>query len=81
MELVYFFSVKAFLILAIITVKIVYLGFLASCVNRVALIMRIFIVLNKLWSSTVFYIGSSSASSSVLDLSLGSSSILFIVKY
>jgi len=37
--LVYFFSAKAFLILAIVTVKIVYSGFLASYANRVAPIM------------------------------------------
>ena len=47
-KLVYFFSTKAFLISAIITAKIVYLGFLASCISGVALIMWIFIVLNKL---------------------------------
>ena len=34
--LVYFFNTKAFLILAIITAKIVYLGFLASYTSRVA---------------------------------------------
>ena len=44
----YFFGVKAFLILAIVIVKIVYLGFLASYINRVVLIMWIFIILNKL---------------------------------
>ena len=37
--LVYFFSARAFLILAIIIVKIVCLGFLASYTNRVALII------------------------------------------
>jgi len=37
--LVYFFSARAFLISAIITAKIVYLGFLASYTNRVALII------------------------------------------
>ena len=37
--LVYFFSVRAFLILAIITVKIIYLGFLASCISKIALII------------------------------------------
>jgi len=37
--LVYFFSAKAFLISAIIIVKIVCLGFLASYANRVALII------------------------------------------
>ena len=44
----YFFGVKAFLISAIIITKIVYMGFLASYINRVALIIWIFIVLNKL---------------------------------
>jgi len=34
-----FFSAKAFLILAIVIAKIVYLGFLSSYTNRVALIM------------------------------------------
>ena len=63
------------------TVKIIYLGFLVSYISGVAPIMRIFMVLNKLWFSTVFYIGSSLAFSSVLDLDLGSSSIFFIVKY
>ena len=37
--LVYFFSIKAFLISAIITAKIVCSGFLASCTSRVALII------------------------------------------
>ena len=37
------FNIKAFLILAIIIVKIVYLDFLISCINRVALIIQIFI--------------------------------------
>jgi len=37
--LVCFFSAKAFLISAIVTVKIVYSGFLASCANGVALII------------------------------------------
>ena len=77
----YFFGAKAFLILAIIIAKIIYLDFLVSCISRVALIMQIFIVLNKLWSFMVFYIGFSLASSLVLNLGLGSLSILFIVKY
>jgi hypothetical protein len=34
-----FFGAKAFLILAIVTAKIVYLGFLASCANGAALII------------------------------------------
>ena len=77
----YFFNIKAFLILAIVTVKIIYLGFLASYISRVALIMRIFIILSKFWSSIASYIGSPSAFSSVLDSGLGSLSILFIVEY
>ena len=67
--------------MAIVTVKIVCLGFLASYISGVALIMRIFIVLSELWSSAVSYIGFSLASSSVLNLGLGSLSIFFIVKY
>ena len=47
-KLVYFFSVKAFLILAIITAKIVYLGFLINYTSGVALIIQIFIVLSEL---------------------------------
>ena len=81
MELVCFFGAKAFLISAIVTVKIVYLGFLASYTSEVTLIMRISIVLNKLWSSAVSYMGFFLAFSSVLDSGLGSSSILFIVEY
>jgi len=85
--LVYFFSAKAFLISAIITVKIVYLGFLASCANGVAPIMWIFKVLSKLGLSLVSYIVSYLGLSLilgtelVLDLGLGSLSILFIVEY
>jgi len=37
--LVCFFGARAFLILAIVILKIVYLGFLVSYTNRVALIM------------------------------------------
>ena len=37
--LVYFFSAKAFLILAIIIAKIIYLGFLASYTSKIALII------------------------------------------
>ena len=83
----YFFSAKAFLISAIITAKIIYLGFLASRANRVALIIWIFKVSNKLKSSLVSYIVSYLVLSLVLgtelisDLGLGSLSILFIVKY
>jgi hypothetical protein len=84
---VYFFSTKAFLISAIVIVKIVYLGFLASCTNRVALIMWIFRELSKLRSSLVSYIVSYLALGLVLgielvlDLGLGSLSIFFIVEY
>ena len=80
-ELVYFFSTKAFLISAIITAKIIYLNFLASYISGVAPIIWISIILNKLWSSVVFYIGSSLAFSLMSDLGLNSSSIPFIVKY
>ena len=85
--LVCFFSTKAFSISAIITAKIVYLGFLASCTNGVALIMWISKVLSKLGLSLVSYIVSYLGSSLVLgielvlDLGLGSLSILFIVEY
>jgi len=44
----YFFSTKAFLILAIILAKIVYLGFLASYANGITLII---------WISKVLYYG------------------------
>jgi len=82
-----FFSAKAFLISAIITAKIVYLGFLASYANGVAPIMWISKVLSKLGLSLVSYIVSYLGSSLVLgtelvlDLGLGSLSILFIVEY
>jgi len=81
--LVYFFSTKAFLILAIVTVKIVYLGFLASYTNGVALIMRIFRVLSLLRSSIVPYLGLGLVLGTelVLDSGLGSLSILFIIGY
>ena len=82
-----FFSAKAFLISAIITAKIIYLGFLASCANEVALIMQIFSVLSLFRLSIVSYIvsylglGLVLDIELVLDLSLGSLSILFIVRY
>jgi len=85
--LVYFFSTKAFLISAIIIAKIVYLGFLASRTNRVALIMWMSKVLSELRSSLVSYIVSYSGLGLVLgiklvlDLGLGSLSILFIIGY
>jgi len=84
--LVYFFGAKAFLILAIIIVKIVYLGFLASYTNRVAPIIWISRVLNLLRLPIVSYVvsylilGSILGIELVLDLGLGSLSILFIVK-
>jgi len=86
---VYFFSTKAFLISAIIIAKIVYLGFLASCTNRVALIIWMSKVLSKLRSSLVSYIvsylglglGLVLGIELVLDLGLGSLSILFIIGY
>ena len=81
--LVCFFSAKAFLILAIITAKIVYLGFLASYTNKVAPIIWIFKVSSEPKSFSVFYADSCSSLGSVLilNLGLGSLSIFFIVKY
>ena len=85
--LVYFFSAKAFLISAIITAKIVYLGFIASRANRVALIMQISRVLSLFGSPIVSYIVSYLGLDLVLDIELvldlgsGSLSILFIVGY
>ena len=78
-----FFSTKAFLILAIITAKIIYLGFIVSRTNRVALIMQISKVLGLFGSSTVSYSGLGLVLDIelVLDLGLGSLSILFIVGY
>jgi len=82
-----FFGAKAFLISAIIIAKIIYLGFLASYTSRVAPIMRISRVLSSLKSSIVSYIvsyltlGSILDIELVLDLGLGSLSILFIVEY
>jgi len=84
---VYFFSTKAFLILAIIIAKIVYLGFLASYTSGVAPIIRIFRVLSLFRLSIVSYIalylalGLVLGIESVLDLGLGSLRILFIVEY
>ena len=82
-----FFSTKAFLISAIIIVKIVYPYFLASRANRVALIIQISSVLSLFRSSIVSYIVSYLGSGLVLDtesgldLGSGSLSILFIVGY
>ena len=85
--LVCFFSAKAFLILAIVIAKIIYLGFLVSCASKVALIMQISSVLSLFRLSIVSYIvsylslGLVLGTKSVLDLGLGSLSILFIVGY
>jgi hypothetical protein len=85
--LVCFFGTKAFLISAIITAKIVYLGFIASYTSRVALIIQISRVLSLFGSSIVSYIVSYSGlglvlgTELVLDLGSGSLSILFIVGY
>jgi hypothetical protein len=81
--LVYFFSAKAFLISAIVIVKIVYLGFLASRASGVALIMQISRALNLFRLSIVSYLGLGLVLGTelALDLGLGSLSILFIVRY
>jgi len=90
--LIYFFSAKAFLILAIVTIKIVYLGFLISYTSKVTPIIWMSKVLNKLWSSVVsyivfilFYLNSSSALNMELvlisDLGLSFLSIFFIIGY
>jgi hypothetical protein len=82
-----FFSAKAFLILAIITAKIVYSGFIASRTSGVALIIQISRVLSLFRSSIVSYVvsylglGLALGIELVLDLGLGSLSILFIVGY
>ena len=82
-----FFSAKAFLILAIVIAKIIYLGFLASYASGVAPIMWKSRVLSSLGSSMVFYMVSCLALSLVLGIELvldsgsGSLSILFIVEY
>ena len=85
--LVYFFNTKAFLISAIVTVKIIYSGFLINYISEVAPIIWIFRVLSLLKLSIVSYIVPYSildlvlGIELVLDLGLGSSSILFIVGY
>jgi len=85
--LVYFFSAKAFLILAIVIIKIIYSGFLASCASGVALIIRMFKVLSELKLSLVSYmvsylvLGLVLGTELVLDLDLGFLSIFFIVEY
>ena len=71
--------------MAIVIVKIIYLGFLASYISGVAPIMRIFKVLSLFRLSMVFYmvfyLGLVLGIELVLDLNLSSLSILFIVKY
>ena len=73
--------------MAIITAKIVYLGFLVSHTSRVALIMQISTVLSLFRLSIVSYMASYLALGLVLsiklvlDLGLGSLSMLFIVEY
>ena len=85
--LVCLFSAKAFLISAIVTVKIVCLGFLASRASGVAPIMQISRVLSLFGSSIVSYVvsylglGLVLGIELVLDLGSGSLSILFIVGY
>jgi hypothetical protein len=82
-----FFSAKAFLISATITVKIVCLGFIVSRTSGVALIMQISRVLSLFKSSIVSYVGSCLGlglvlgMELVLDSGLGSLSIFFIVGY
>jgi len=82
-----FFSAKAFLILTIIIVKIIYSSFLASYTSEVAPIIWISKVLSGLRLSLVFYIvsylglGLVLGIKLVLNLALGSLSILFIVEY
>ena len=87
------FSIKAFLISAIVIVKIVYSGFLASYASGVAPIMQISRVLGlfglSIVSYIVFYLGLGLVLDIelvlgielVLDLGSGSLSILFIVRY
>jgi len=91
--LIYFFSAKAFLILAIVTAKIIYSSFLASCISGVAPIMWISKASSGLRSSLVSYTGSYLVLGSVSDIELvsdlglvsdsglGSLSIFFIVEY
>jgi len=78
---VYFFSAKAFLISAIVTAKIIYLGFLVSYTNRVALITRISRVLSSLGLFIVSYLGLGSVLGIKLGLDSSSLSILFIIEY
>ena len=83
--LVCFFNIKAFLISAIVTAKIIYLGFLVSYTSGVVPIMWIFRVLSlfklSMVSCIVSYLGLVLGIELVLDLGLGSLSILFMVEY
>ena len=83
--LVCFFGTKAFLISAIVIAKIVCLGFLASHASGVAPIIQISKVLSLFRLSIVSYLGLGLGlvldTELVLDLGLGSLSILFIVGY
>ena len=69
------------------TAKIIYLGFLASCISKVALIIQIFKVLSSFRLSIVSYIvyclilGLVLGIELVSDLGSGSLSILFIIVY
>jgi hypothetical protein len=78
-----FFSAKAFFILANITAKIIYSGFLASYTSGVALIIWMSRILSLLRSSIASYLtlGLVLGTELVLDLGLGSLSILFIIGY
>ena len=82
-----FFSAKAFLILAIVIAKIIYLGFLVSWASGVAPIIRIFRVLSSFRSFIVSYIvsylglGLVLGIELILDLGLGSLSFFFIIGY
>ena len=73
--------------MAIVIAKIIYLGFLASRASKVALIMQISSILSLFRLSIVSYIvsylglGLILGIELVLDLGLGSLSILFIVGY
>ena len=71
--------------MAIIIVKIIYLGFLVSRASGVALIMQISKVLSLFRSSVVSYLGLGLVLDIELvldlDLGLGSLTILFIVEY
>jgi hypothetical protein len=69
-RLVYFFNAKALLILAIITAKIIYLGFLASYTSKVAPIIQIFRVSGLFKLSIVFCVVSYLGLNSVLNKKL-----------